>query len=59
MWVNLLFLLLVDDMKCWEDEEVEKKGFKYYVWLVGVDLEYINLVYDWIIEVGILGKELF
>ncbi|KAL2136371.1 hypothetical protein VTI74DRAFT_4015 [Chaetomium olivicolor] len=56
-WANLLPLPSVEEMRKWEEEEMERRGTKYHVWPEGGDAEYINSVHNWIKESGTPGKE--
>ncbi|KAK4168041.1 hypothetical protein QBC43DRAFT_310716 [Cladorrhinum sp. PSN259] len=56
-WANLLSLPSAEEMRKWEEEEVEKRGSKYHVWPKGGDSEYINAVHDELAKSGTPGKE--
>jgi cation diffusion facilitator CzcD-associated flavoprotein CzcO len=55
-WANLLPLPPVEEMRQWEEEEIERRGAKFHVWPEGGDAEYINSVHDWIVQSGTPGK---
>ncbi|KAK4127730.1 FAD/NAD(P)-binding domain-containing protein [Parathielavia appendiculata] len=55
-WANLLPLPSVEEMRKWEQEEVERRGSKFHVWPEGGDAEYINSVHEWIVRSGTPGK---
>ncbi|KXX77578.1 Thiol-specific monooxygenase [Madurella mycetomatis] len=56
-WANLLPLPSVEEMRKWEEEEVEKRGINFHVWPEGGDYQYINSVHDWIARSDTPGKK--
>lgn len=56
-WANLLPLPSAEEMRKWEEEEVEKRGNNFHVWPEGGDYQYINSVHDWIARSDTPGKE--
>ncbi|KAJ4302253.1 hypothetical protein N0V88_002390 [Collariella sp. IMI 366227] len=57
VWANLLPLPPAEEMRKWEEEEMERQGSKYHVWVDGRDSKYINSVHAWIKGSGTPGKE--
>ncbi|KAK4225505.1 putative thiol-specific monooxygenase [Podospora fimiseda] len=58
VWANLIPLPSKEEMKEWEQKEIQKRGeSKYHVWERGDDSKYINEVYERISESKTEGKE--